>query len=105
MMGQRPQNDLHGSIGDQEAFTRWAEKLDESVAAIVKEAAMEADPAHRVAMEIQALRCAASNLLKLRMANDTADEVLRQQFDLWPALGVVANLVEDCKEATQQAAE
>ena len=58
-------------------------------------------PKGRVEAEVAALRCAASNLWKMRMANDTADHVIDSLGEIWGALGVVAGTVEDIKAAIE----
>ena len=60
-------------------------------------------PKGRVEAEVTALCCAASNLWKMRMANDTADHVIDAVGEIWGALGVVAATVEDIKAAIENA--
>lgn len=62
----------------------------------------QASPQWRVEMEIQALTVAASNLWKLRLDPATADEVLRQELDLWAPCGILRGLIEDVRASNDK---
>ena len=57
---------------------------------------------HRVAMETRAVTCGISALWKMRLANDTADEVLKSEGDLYAAKGTLDALIEDVRAANDK---
>lgn len=75
----------------------------QAIDAIIAEVhAHQSSPKGRVEAEIDKVRVGASNLLKLRMANDTADEVLDAEVQLWAAMSVMRCLLEDVRAANDK---
>ena len=69
-------------------------------------AVLEKTPAHRVGMALYFLRDSIRHLQELREANDTADLVLGQSFEIRTAAVWLENLAEDVmKSAHKSAAE
>lgn len=59
-------------------------------------------PEHKVAMEVRAVSSGISNLWKMRLDSETADEVLKSEGDLYAALGTLRSLVEDIRESNDK---